>query len=209
MSIDRILSSVESYYTGKITLHGPCAMGVDWSSSESQLLRFDRLLFAWDRGAPFTLNDYGCGYGALLDFLSDRGIQCSYRGFDLSPALIEQARKLHGKHPSCSFSCRESELAPADYTVASGLFNVKMETTDDEWQMYMKETIDKLAGLSMLGFAFNALTSYSDRERRRPDLYYADPLFWFDYCKTRFSRFVALLHDYPLYDFTIIVRMEG
>ncbi len=56
------------------------------------------------------------------------------------------------------------------------------------------------------GFAFNALTSYSDIEFRRDDLYYADPLFWFDYCKTNISKYVALLHDYPEYDFTIIVR---
>jgi hypothetical protein len=40
----------------------------------------------------------------------------------------------------------------------------------------------------------------------RDDLYYADPLFFFDYCKTRFSRFVTLIHDYPLYEFTILVR---
>ncbi|MBM3138043.1 MAG: class I SAM-dependent methyltransferase, partial [Chloroflexi bacterium] len=28
----------------------------------------------------------------------------------------------------------------------------------------------------------------------------------FDYCKVNFSKNVALLHDYKLYDFTIIVR---
>ena len=31
-------------------------------------------------------------------------------------------------------------------------------------------------------------------------------LFFFDFCKRNFSRNVALLHDYGLYDFTIIVR---
>jgi hypothetical protein len=52
------------------------------------------------------------------------------------------------------------------------------------------------------------LSLYSDPERRRPDLFYADPLFLFDYCKTRFSKAVALLHDYPLYEFTVLVRIE-
>jgi hypothetical protein len=42
----------------------------------------------------------------------------------------------------------------------------------------------------------------------RPDLYYADPLFLFDYCKTKFSTLVSLIHDYPLYEFTILVRKE-
>ena len=40
----------------------------------------------------------------------------------------------------------------------------------------------------------------------RPDLYFADPLFYFDFCKRTFALDVALLHDYGLYDFTILVR---
>jgi hypothetical protein len=42
----------------------------------------------------------------------------------------------------------------------------------------------------------------------RDDLYYADPLFLFDYCKRNFAKNVALLHDYRIYDFTIIVRKD-
>jgi hypothetical protein len=42
----------------------------------------------------------------------------------------------------------------------------------------------------------------------RPDLYYADPRAIFDHCKRTFSRWVALLHDYGLYEFTILVRKE-
>jgi hypothetical protein len=56
------------------------------------------------------------------------------------------------------------------------------------------------------GFAFNALTSYSDPERMKNTLYYADPCRLFDLCKREFSRDVALLHDYGLYEFTILVR---
>jgi hypothetical protein len=40
----------------------------------------------------------------------------------------------------------------------------------------------------------------------KPELYYADPLFMFDHCKKKFSKNVALLHDYEEFDFTIIVR---
>jgi hypothetical protein len=56
------------------------------------------------------------------------------------------------------------------------------------------------------GFAFNCLTSYSDAERKRDYLYYADPCALFDLCKRRYSRNVALLHDYGLYEFTLLVR---
>jgi hypothetical protein len=62
--------------------------------------------------------------------------------------------------------------------------------------------------LSRRGFAFNALTSYSDRDKQRDDLYYADPLHWFDHCKKHYSRYVSLLHDYPLFEFTILVTHD-
>ena len=68
-------------------------------------------------------------------------------------------------------------------------------------------TLETLAELSIRGFAFNMLTSYSDTDKMRPDLYYGDPAFFFDHCKRRYSRNVALLHDYGLYEFTIIVRL--
>jgi hypothetical protein len=66
--------------------------------------------------------------------------------------------------------------------------------------------LDNIDRLSRRGFSSNFLTKYSDEDKMRNDLYYADPLFLFDYCKRKFSRNVALLHDYGLYDFTILVR---
>ena len=42
--------------------------------------------------------------------------------------------------------------------------------------------------------------------RRRDDLFYADPREVFDLCVRQFSPRVALLHDYPLFEFTVIVR---
>jgi hypothetical protein len=63
-----------------------------------------------------------------------------------------------------------------------------------------------MSKLSIRGFSFNVLTKYIDHEFMRPHLYYADPCYLFDYCKRNFGSGVALLHDYDLNDFTIIVR---
>ena len=56
------------------------------------------------------------------------------------------------------------------------------------------------------GLGFNLLTNYSDMHLMKDELFYADPLYIFDFCKKNISRNVALLHDYDLYDFTILVR---
>jgi hypothetical protein len=106
----------------------------------------------------------------------------------------------------CRITARREDLEPADFAVASGVFNVKQDADEQAWREYIWETVADLAALGRRGFAFNALTSYSDADKRRPDLHYADPLEAFDRCKRTYSRFVTLLHDYPLYEFTIIVR---
>ena len=72
-------------------------------------------------------------------------------------------------------------------------------------RLMMKLSADRKLSV-MAGFGFNVLTLYSDADKRRADLYYADPLELFTHCRLTFSRFVTLLHDYPLYEFTLLVR---
>jgi SAM-dependent methyltransferase len=209
IEFNRILGSVDRYYSDKITRYGATAKGVDWNSRESQELRFEQLLKICDRGKPFSMNDYGCGYGALVGYMTDRGYEFEYCGYDISSQMIAKASELYGKFEQCKFFIDERELREADYTIASGIFNVRLQTKDEEWQEYVFATLDTMAKLSKIGFAFNLLTSYSDPHLMRSDLYYADPLSLFDYCKINYSRFVSLLHDYPLYEFTILVKKEG
>ena len=80
MSSDSILLRVQEYYDEKIRTHGPTARGVDWKSAESQQLRFAQLVRVIDSSRPFTVNDFGCGYGALLDYLKQVNIAFSTSG---------------------------------------------------------------------------------------------------------------------------------
>ena len=99
-------------------------------------------------------------------------------------------------------------IEKADYSVASGIFSVKMEHNESEWLSYILATLEQMNEKSIRGFSFNMLTKYSDKEYMKDNLYYADPLFIFDYCKRNFSKQVALLHDYGLYEFTILVKKD-
>ena len=130
----------------------------------------------------------------------------TYTGCDISADMIAAARSRHTTSDLVRFVVGSEPPALADYCVASGIFNVRLERSDAEWRDYMAETIDVLDHSSVHGFAFNCLTSYSDAERKRDYLYYADPCALFDLCKRRYSRNVALLHDYGLYEFTLLVR---
>lgn len=207
-TLETILSRTRQYYNKKLGDYGPTPRGVDWNSAQSQELRFEQLLKIGDTRNHFTLNDYGCGYGALAAYMIERNFNFEYNGFDISMQMIDVARKRYGHLDHCGFLGEEQSLAVADYTVASGIFNVKQEISNADWTDYMLDTLKKIARISEKGFSFNVLTKYSDPGFMRDDLFYADPNFLFDYCKKNFSRFVAILHDYPLYEFTILVRME-
>ncbi len=202
-----LLHEVATYYAEKLAEHGATPRGVDWNGEESQKLRFAQLCKIIDpKTTNFSLNDLGCGYGALLDYLREEHAACRYLGVDVSHEMIKVAKQRHAAAVRARFITAAEPDEVADYGVASGIFNVRLAHSDAEWFDYLQATLDVLDRTSSLGFAFNCLTSYSDEDKKRDYLYYADPCRLFDLCKRRYSRQVALLHDYGLYEFTILVR---
>jgi SAM-dependent methyltransferase len=201
-----MLGDVAHYFASKLEEHGTTARGVDWNGEAAQTLRFDQLLRIVDVAGRFSINDLGCGYGALLDHLDARGFEVDYTGIDVSAEMVRAgARRFEGR-TDADFICAARPNREADYSVASGIFNVRLERSDAKWRGYIEATLDLLHAASRRGFSFNCLTSYSDAWKMRDELYYADPCALFDLCKRRYSKSVALLHDYGLYDFTILVR---
>lgn len=209
MSDPRLLAEVAGYYGARLAEHGAGPRGVDWNGAESQVLRFRQLARLLPAGGAFTLNDVGCGYGALYDHLAPEYPDMSYTGSDISPEMVAAARAGHRGAARARFVEGAVPAQGADYTVASGIFNVRLGHGDVAWREHMGETLDAMDRASGAGFAFNCLTSYSDAGRMRDYLYYADPCEWFDWCKRRYAKDVALLHDYGLYEFTLLVRKSS
>ena len=56
------------------------------------------------RTTACSLIDFGCGYGALLDYLGAVGRRVAYRGFDISEAMIQAARARHAGVAHASFT---------------------------------------------------------------------------------------------------------
>jgi hypothetical protein len=187
------------------------AVRVGWRDGDAQRRRFEQLA-KLIRNAPadqFSLADIGCGLGDFSTFVTETGFAAvDYRGYDRSPGMVDAASALH---PGRSFTLIETvdDIDLADYVVASGIFSGKFDIPTPQWTRYILDTLAVMDERSRWGFAFNALTKYSDTHRMKPELHYADPTMLFDHCKTHFSRNVALLHDYDEYDFTIIVRKAG
>jgi SAM-dependent methyltransferase len=203
---DALLGPVRRLYVESLHEHGTTSKAVGWKDEAEQQLRFDKLAGIVDgQAGSLTVNDLGCGYGAMFEYLARRFDQrlTGYLGIDISEEMIAAARA-RVTDARATFA-QETVLADdADYTFVSGTFNVKMNASHDRWTELIETTLEQAAARSRKGLAFNLLSTYVDW--RVDHLYYGDPRHFFDFCRRRLSRYVTLLHDYPLYEWTILVH---
>ena len=209
-----LLECIERYYTTKVRRHGATAEGVDWNSAMSQRLRFVQLLkVVSDWGQPMSLHDLGCGYGALLDHLADRHPAASIRyvGSDVSPEMIRRARRrrhLPGSPGFPEFIVASSAPPRVDYSVASGIFNVKLDHPVPAWERHVASTLQALCAASAKGFAVNFMAPQALRLRSAAAgcLYGAPAEHWIAYCRNALGCRVEAVEDYGLPEYTLLVR---
>jgi SAM-dependent methyltransferase len=207
-SIPKTLDGLRDLYEGNLAEHGLTSKSVGWKDEASQLLRFERLArVIADPTRPFTVNDWGCGYGAMFTYLDavPGANLAGYTGYDISPDMLSAATARCDASRS-RFVLGPEVTQPADYTFVSGTFNVRLEATDAEWDTYVKRQLEIMFAQSTRGLAFNLLSSYVDWKVE--ELFYADPKDFFDFCKTRLSRYVTLSHDYGLFEWTLLVTRD-
>jgi SAM-dependent methyltransferase len=204
MRMRGFLEPVATFYSALVTEFGASPKGVDWPSTDRQEIRFEQFERLFGGRQAFSLLDYGCGYGAYLGYLNRKSLSCDYTGFDISESMIAKAAELFER----SGAVFSSKLPSGnfDFVVASGIFNVKLDAPSASWEEHVFRTLDDLDILARHGFAFNVLSSRREAHRKMQHLYYANPSEFLERCLKKYSPNVALLHDYDLWDFTVIVR---
>lgn len=203
--MDPDLSALAGLYTRSLATHGATPAGIGWRSEESQALRFGRLaMLLPETGTHFSVNDIGCGYGSLHDALRDAGHSFDYTGYEISEEMLERCRR---RLPAPTRLVLSPEpVHTADYSFASGIFNVRLNASVERWEAYIEASVKAMAARSAKGFAFNLLTAAVDY--RQDDLYYGDPVRWFEWCRREITPRVGLLHDYPLFEWTMLCRFD-
>lgn len=207
-----LYAGIDRYYSHKVRRHGPTPSGVDWPCLRTQELRFEQLLRVCGGEAFFSLNDIGCGYGALLAFLAKRhthaqyAARIDYLGIDLSAAMVAEARLLWHKRPLAEFLAAKTSPRTADYSVASGVFNVKLDQPMALWESFVAQTLADMHRTSRVGFAVNFLAPLTKGEAGPPELYRAAPGQWQRHCEALGAR-VEVLQGYGLpQEYTLLVR---
>jgi SAM-dependent methyltransferase len=199
---------IEAYYTDKVREFGCTPFGVDWTCIASQEMRFVQLLKLCDFSSPFTLNDLGCGYGALAAFLRRRhGVSVvDYLGTDLSKEMVQRAQKQCRGLDRVRFVAGYCSPRIADYSVASGIFNVHLDVSVDVWETFIGTTLCDLAATSSRGFAVNFIDRSRYGGRAAPRLYATSPEQWVKYCSDNFGADVQVVKGYGMLEFTLLVR---
>ena len=131
--MDKLISDIGKYYSNKIHEHGATPRGIDWKDESSQIIRFDQLCQLLPHGAKISVNDLGCGYGALLDYLVNINQKhIEYYGYDISSEMVKTAKSLSSQvdrnldHMFMQIN-NANDMKVSQYTLASGIFNVKLE----------------------------------------------------------------------------------
>ena len=75
MNIHETQRKLDEYFTEKLETFGATAKGVDYNGEQAQQIRFAELVKVIHPAKPFSAIDYGCGYGAMFEFLQGRGWQ--------------------------------------------------------------------------------------------------------------------------------------
>ncbi len=208
--MNEYIESASRFFENKFEEFGESPKGVDWSTAESQDVRLKVLLKIID----YTLNgisiaDIGCGYGRAVD-LMQKTSDIKYFGYEIVESFVLNNRSKFSGMESVQFSKIDSiqEISTHDFTIASGVFNKKFDLSDSDFLDYIKESLFSISSKSTRAFSVNFLSGYSDKDKRRDDLYYADPLHLFDFLKRNVSSHVSLIHDYGLWDFALLVQKE-
>ena len=201
------VENVGKLYERNLDKLGEVSSALGWKSENEQLMRFSKLVSSFDLGeGPVSINDYGAGFGDLYPFLKEhcKAEVLEYNAYEINEKVMSVCRDRLSMHEGSRFFTSGDIETTADYSIVSGTFNVKLETSKQEWKEYIFNTLEQLHNRSSKGFSFNLLTSYVDWEAE--GLFYANPEEFFSYCVSNFSNKVALLHDYPLFEWTISVK---
>jgi len=206
---DAVWHRVQAYYEAKLARHGANPRGVDWSCTATQWLRFVQLLKLCSFDTPLSLIDLGCGYGALAAFLAERYPRASvdYLGIDLSSAMVRRARRRHRGNPAIRFRIGRSYPQQADYTVASGVMNVRLGCPIPLWESLVRSTLADMRRMSRRGFAVNFLAMLP--VNTPPEMLYCPhPAIWSRYCEEELGCAVEVRDDYGIREYTLLARCQ-
>lgn len=209
-ALSAVHAATARYYGGKVRRFGATPAGADWRCEPTQQMRFVQLLKLCAADSRFSLDDLGCGWGALPQFLARRRMRSrvDYLGIDLSGEMIAAAKAFRPRDASC-FVVGSRSPRVADYGVASGLFNVRLHTPLAQWEAFIRDTLEGLRQTCRRGFAVNLMEPVPEGIESPAELYRAPAERWAAFIEKALGCEVEVLRGYGLREATLLARVRA
>lgn len=205
----RLLGPVARIYGRRLDQYGATAKGVFWRGEAWQRRRFERLceIFTPDdaQGGGIVVNDFGCGYGAMFDYLAPLPVMNAsrYFGYDISQEMIAACRD-RITDPRATFIRKMAATVHADYSFACGTYNLHGGADETAWREYVETSLRHLWDRSGKALAFNMLRI--DEAEQFQGLYYIDPDDMADFCRRHLTADIEVFDERPMPDVTFFLR---
>ena len=181
------------FYTSALKQYGKSAKGVNWSSQESQEIRFKTILELLPQDlSECSIGDAGCGFGDFYSYMiiHDKKPQ-KYLGIDSLSQMCE-ITKQKTESEVLQLNITQDKLPTQDYYICSGALNIL--THFESYQF-----IQNCYKSSKYGFIFNVL--FGDKESQTYNYmsnYHVEKI-----AKDLGVKNVILRDEYLLHDITV------
>ena len=161
-NFDELEENITKTFTDRFANYGPRPEASLWFCSKRQHARFEIIRDIIDNNRNqnhFTINDIGCGYGALLDYILkyQKKYLTSYNGFELAQNLIDFCENKYSAFDFSRFQLGIKNISSADFCVMSGTFNYAPHTSLEAWRNYLKHQLKKIWNVTDNSMVFNLM----------------------------------------------------
>jgi SAM-dependent methyltransferase len=189
---------VKDRYLSRISKYGVTFESMNSGSVEKQRVRHTVHAEAIRRSTCRVL-DVGCGLGDFYRFLTAKGFDCDYTGYDILPDYVNACREAF---PEATFAVRnifeDGIDSQFDTIVMSQVLNNRYENSDN--LAVMQDAIRLAFAHARVSVSIDMFSTYVDYQN--PDMFYYQPEEMFAFAKS-LTRRVRLCHDYRSFEFAI------
>lgn len=198
------------HYEDCLDRHGDSHLGVDWPKLDDTLKRYKVMIeverYAQTDPSKFSLLDFGCGAGHLLEYLRQNHIdRFEYHGCDISEKFISLCKS---KFNDIDFRCYDAiaepqQMSEFDFVVMNGVLTEKRELTFEQMWQYTQTLLSTIFQKTRVGLAFNVMSKQVQWER--DDLFHLPFDLLAGFLSTKLTRNYVFRNDYGLYEYTVYV----
>jgi len=199
---------IAQVFGNRFLQHGPVPEASMWYSEKRQFIRFEIMfeqIKLLTQKNTISISDIGCGYGAFLNFLSEKNLneEWFYNGYDVSDEVIKFCRQEYLNR--ASFHRSSVPTRKTDFIIMSGTYNFFPLNDYNSWKQYLFRSLKMLWAKTDCAMIFNLQTS--DRENVTDDgIVYTSQVVIENFCNSTFGNVRVIFNPNIPNDATFVIK---